>query len=141
MGWVKVNVHGVHYNKPLPNGNRTGLGVVLRDHDGEVLLMVSSSIKNVNPRANELLSMSLGLRLAYYKGKHSVVLETEHEEAHKEWDNSKWLVDARHRSVVEQLNHMKADRRLKLEVSIVGQTKNMMACFLAEDGATHMTHD
>lgn len=83
-GCVKLNVHAVHYNQRLSNGNRSGLGAVLRDHEGDILLMVSGPIQNVNPRQNELLSMCLGLRLAFYKGKCNVILETEHEEVYNE---------------------------------------------------------
>lgn len=139
FGWVKLNVHAVYYNQPLANGNRSGVGAVLRDHEGEILLMVSGSIPRVNPRANELLSMSLGLRCAYYKDKHNVVLETEHEDAYNEWENWKWFVDDRHRSVVDQLNQRKKDKRLKLQVSIVRESQNMLARYLAEDGALNRT--
>lgn len=138
-GWVKLNVHAVYYRQALPNGNHSGLGAVLRDHEGEILCMVSGSIQNVNPPANEFLSMCLGLRCAFYKGKHNVILETEHEDAYKEWENWKWFVDDRHRSVVDRLNQRKKDKRLKLEVSIVGTSKNMLARYLTEDGARNRT--
>lgn len=48
MGWelpleefVKVNVFRVFCDNPLPNGNTSGLGIVVRNSDDEILLMVS----------------------------------------------------------------------------------------------------
>lgn len=45
-GYIKINVHEVHYDAVLPNGNNSGIGVVLRDEEGDVLCMLSGT-KNI----------------------------------------------------------------------------------------------
>lgn len=53
-GFVKVNVYGIFGETPLANGNRSGLGVLVRDSDGQILAMVSGALQIVNKRVNEL---------------------------------------------------------------------------------------
>lgn len=52
--FVKVNVHVVTLGERLPNGNDSGLGVVIRDHKGVILKMYSGSIRNPTKMGNEL---------------------------------------------------------------------------------------
>ncbi|KAK1379920.1 hypothetical protein POM88_026664 [Heracleum sosnowskyi] len=43
--FVKVNTHVVNYPDRLPNGKSMGLGVVIRDRRGAVVMMVSGTIR------------------------------------------------------------------------------------------------
>ena len=52
--FVKINVHAVIYNPPLPNGNTTGVGIVIRDDEGFILAIISGTLGHINTRANEL---------------------------------------------------------------------------------------
>lgn len=138
-GVVKANVHAVFYNSPLPNGNNSGVGVVIRNSEADILAMVSGSIQNVNKRANELWSMLYGLRCCLYARKHNVILETECGEAVQEWKGWKSFVDPRHRDLIKSLNKRVSDKRLLLEISVVDDSVNQLARYLAEDGAANRT--
>lgn len=85
-GYIKINVHAVHYEAPLPNGNISGIGAVPRDDEGEILCMVSGTKRHLTPRGAKLWSMLIGLRCAFYRNKHKVVLETESAAALTEWN-------------------------------------------------------
>lgn len=43
-GAVKVNVHGYFTKEPLSNGNRSGIGVVIRNHRGKLLRIYGGSL-------------------------------------------------------------------------------------------------
>lgn len=84
VNFVKVNVHGHSRRNMLPNGNTTGIGVVIRDHRGTILKMYSGTIRNLTPRASELWSFIIGLRGAFFENEHLIILETDNMEAVKE---------------------------------------------------------
>ncbi|KAK1396977.1 hypothetical protein POM88_006840 [Heracleum sosnowskyi] len=60
--FVKVNTHVVNYPNRLPNGNTMGLGVVIRDHRGVVVMMVSGTIRGLTVIDSELWALLIGLR-------------------------------------------------------------------------------
>lgn len=53
-GFIKINVHAFTLDHALPNGNDSGMGIVLRDDRGVIIRMYSGTIRNLTPRANEL---------------------------------------------------------------------------------------
>ncbi|KAL8093955.1 hypothetical protein AgCh_035728 [Apium graveolens] len=138
-GFVKVNMFGVFCENPLPNGNRSGLGIDVRDSNGDILLMVTGSLQILNERVNELWSLLLGLRGCLYVWKHKVILETEHVEAVAEWEAWSSFIDPRYSDVIRSLVKRRTDKRLKLHVSVVNESKNQLARFLAKDGALNRT--
>lgn len=74
----------MYYSENLPNGNNSGLGIVMRDHKGSIVLMVSGTIRGVTERANELWTMLIGLRCAFYENENKMQIETDNDEAVKE---------------------------------------------------------
>lgn len=138
-GTVKVNVHAVYYDKPLGNGNNSGLGVVVRNSKGQIMIMVSGSIQIMNKRVNELWSMLMGLRCCLYAGKHNIILETEFGDAVREWESWRNFIDPTHSEVIRSLVHRTEDERLNLEICVVKQSRNRLARYLAEDGALNRT--
>lgn len=52
-GMVKNNIHGCFFQNPLPNGNVSGIGVVVRNSRGKILRMLSGSLGILNRRVNE----------------------------------------------------------------------------------------
>ncbi|WOG86594.1 hypothetical protein DCAR_0205809 [Daucus carota subsp. sativus] len=102
-GFVKVNVYGIFRETPLANGNRSGLGVLVRDSDGQILAMVSGALQIVNKRVNELWAMLMGLKCCLYVGKHQVILKTEHAEVLAEWEGWQKFVDPCYSDVIESL--------------------------------------
>lgn len=83
-GFVKINVHSFTMNEHLPNGNNSGIGIVVRDDEGIIIKMVSGSIQNLTARENELWGLLAGLRTAFFEGLNSIELETDNSEAVKE---------------------------------------------------------
>ncbi|WOH11180.1 hypothetical protein DCAR_0830659 [Daucus carota subsp. sativus] len=128
-------MHAVFFNPPLPNGNTTGIGVVVRDEDGVIVAMISGTMGHINPRANELWSFMLGFQLAFKLRRRRIELETEAAEALREWDDWRWFVDPRHTSLVPQLNRRVRLGRLVLRKRTVDASQNALARYLAEDGA------
>lgn len=47
-GTLKVNVHIVSFDVPVPNGNTSGLGVVLRTSDGNLVNCITSTIMGLD---------------------------------------------------------------------------------------------
>ena len=135
IGFVKINVHTVYYDAPLPNGNTTGVGVVIRDEDGVILAMITGTLGNLYRRVNELWAMVLELQLAFKIGRNRLELETESREALRDWDDWRWFVDHRHRGVIGQLNQRLKDRNLILRKRQIRASQNNLARYLAENGA------
>lgn len=52
-GMVKINVHGCFFDNPLPNGNVSGIGAVIRNSRGKIVRMLSGSLGIQNRRINE----------------------------------------------------------------------------------------
>lgn len=84
QGRFKVNVHGFHTDLPFSNGNVSGTGVVIRNHRGRILRMISSIVGIQERRLNELYAMLEGLKWAYLDDRFDIELETDNEEAYWE---------------------------------------------------------
>ncbi|KAL8123353.1 hypothetical protein AgCh_011354 [Apium graveolens] len=87
-GVVKVNVHGFFSEEVLPNGNRSGIGVVIRNHKGRILRLYGGSLCIVERRLNELYAMLQGLVRAFLDDYEVIELETDNVEAFWEWSDS-----------------------------------------------------
>ncbi|KAK1371499.1 hypothetical protein POM88_037591 [Heracleum sosnowskyi] len=64
-------------DEPLPNDNRSGIGVAIRDHKGRILRLFAGSLRINDRRENEFYAMFEGLIKAYLAGKDVVELETD----------------------------------------------------------------
>lgn len=84
-GCIKINVHGCFYVEPLPNGNRSGIGYVIRNYRGRVLRMVAVSLGINEERINEFYSMIMGLKRAYLEEYDDLILETDNAGAYWKW--------------------------------------------------------
>ena len=62
---VKINVHGCFFAEALPNGNVSGIGVVIRNSRGKILRMLSGSLAIQNRCVNEYHAMLEGCKRAY----------------------------------------------------------------------------
>lgn len=87
-GTVKINVHGSFFVQALPNGNVTGIGVVIRNSRGRILRMLSGSLEIQNRRVNEFYAMLEGCKRAYIEDWKVFTLETDHFASYWEWRNS-----------------------------------------------------
>lgn len=76
-GTLKVNVHGVSFDAPMPNGNRNGMGIVLRTSNGNLVNCIAGVIPGLSPLENQLSAVMVGLRRAFIEGVKSVIIETD----------------------------------------------------------------
>lgn len=99
-GYVKVNVHALTLPEPYPNGNDSGIGIMVRDHEVTIILMVSGTIRNLTERANELWALLVGLKMAFVENEDKVELEPDNHAAIKEWDEWMWYYEPNHENVI-----------------------------------------
>ena len=111
----------------------------MRNEDGEIIVMVSSTLNILNERVNELWALLMGLRCCLYAGKHNVILETESGDAVREWEDWRSFIDPRYSDVIKSLVKRTDDERLELEVSVVTESSNQLARYMAIDGAVNRT--
>lgn len=81
MGTLKVNVHGAAFAHPMPNGNTTGIGVILRTSNGNMVNCIAGVIPGLSPLGAQLWAVQVGLRRAFVEGARSVILETDNMQA------------------------------------------------------------
>lgn len=60
-GAVKMNVHRFFSEEALPNDNRSGIGIVIRNHRGRLLRLYGGSLGIVERGINELYVLLQGL--------------------------------------------------------------------------------
>lgn len=137
-GIVKINVHGCFFVNTLPNGNVSGIGVVIRNYRGKIIRMLSGSLGITNPRINEYQAMLEGCKRAYVEKMEHFVLECNHVDSFWEWRNSSLEgVHPDHAEIVQQLNQRNADRNFHMEVRLCETNANALAIYLAHHGAEH----
>lgn len=79
QGRVKINVHSYFYEIPLPNGNVSGLGVIIRNHRGKILRMGAGSLGITDQHLNDLYALLEGLKRAYLDDRFDLIIESDHE--------------------------------------------------------------
>ncbi|KAL1831176.1 hypothetical protein ACET3Z_000827 [Daucus carota] len=115
-GMVKINVHGSFFVNALPNGNVTGIGVVIRNSKGKILRLLCGSLGIRNPRINEYNAMLEGCKRAYAEKREHFVLESDHLDSFWEWRNSTIEgAHPEHANIVQQLNQRSVDRNFHME--------------------------
>ncbi|KAK1393592.1 hypothetical protein POM88_012648 [Heracleum sosnowskyi] len=134
-GAMKVNMSSFYTENPLPNGNRSGIGVVIRNQMGIIERLYAGTFGFDDRRINELYAMFEGLIRACRDGYDIVELETDNVAAEWEWTNSMLHgFPHDHAYVVQQLNQRKADDNLNLVVRAVDTDSNELAMYLARHG-------
>lgn len=135
-GFVKINVHGCFFVNALPNGNVSGIGVVVRNKRGRIIRMLSGTLGIQNPRINEYHALLEGCKRAFVENWQFFELECDHLDSFWEWRNSS-IEGARpeHAEVVQQLNQRAADRNFRMDVKLCDPNANALAAYLAQHGA------
>lgn len=137
-GVVKVNVHGFFSDVPLANGNRSGIGVVIRNHRGRILVLYGGTLGIEERRTNELYAMLQGLIRAYLNEYDVIELETDNVGAFWEWSDSMINgVPQEHEFVVRQLNTRKDDENQVLVSRPIDESANALARYVAIHGAAN----
>ena len=135
-GTVKINVHGCFFVEALPNGNVTGIGVVIRNSRGRILRMLSGSLGIQNRRVNEYYALLEGCKRAFAEDWRVFTLETDHFDSYWEWRRS--AVEGAHPDhayIVQQLNQRREDPNFQMEVNLCDPNANELAAYLADHGA------
>lgn len=131
-GRYKINVHSFYSEIPLPNGNMTGIGVVIRNHRGRIMCMLAGSLVIEDRRLNELYALLEGLKRAYLDDKFDVIVESDHEDSVWEWRTAETnRVVPIHRYVIQQLQQRKADINFRISERIIDVNANNLAAYLA----------
>ncbi|KAK1372963.1 hypothetical protein POM88_029156 [Heracleum sosnowskyi] len=86
--FIKINVHGVFFDEPLPNRNRSGIGIVFRYYRGAIVRMYAGSLGIQERRLDELYAMQYALRKAFFGNFNLLELESDHVGAYWEWRHS-----------------------------------------------------
>lgn len=137
-GMLKISVHGSFFAAAFPNGNVSGIGVVVRNSRGRILKMLSGSLGIQNQRVNEYFAMLEGCKQAYFEDWSHFYLESDHLDSFWEWKNSSLEgVHPDHAYVVQQLNQRQIDRNFHMEVTLCDPEANALATYLADYGAEH----
>ncbi|KAL1810018.1 hypothetical protein ACET3Z_027008 [Daucus carota] len=103
---------------------------------GRILCMLSGSLEIQNPRVNEFQALLEGCKCAFVEDWKYIVLESDHQDATWEWNNS--TIEGalpEHAELVQQLNQRRADRNFHMEVRLCEQNANALAAYLADYGA------
>lgn len=135
-GMVKNNIHGCFFQNPLPNGNVSGIGVVVRNSRGKILRMLSGSLGILNRRVNEYYAYMEGCKCAFVEDWQNFYLESDQLDSHWEWRNSTVeCVHPDHQFIVQQLNQRQVDWNFNMEVTLCDANANALAAYLADYGA------
>lgn len=81
LGVTKINVHGVFFQIPMPNGNISGIRIILRRSNGSMVSSIAGTIPNFSPLGVHLWAVYLGMRRAYIEVRNHVIVETDSIEA------------------------------------------------------------
>lgn len=138
LDYIKINVHGIFFNEPLPNGNNSGIGIVFRDDRGTTVRMFAGFLGIQERRLNEFYAMLYALRKAFFYDLHLLELESDHPGAHWEWHHSRFDgAVPEHEYVIRQLNTRKEDKNSITDVTTVGEECNRLAIYLAQHGVSN----
>lgn len=80
-GVVKVNMHVATPFIPYPHGNTSGIGVVMRDSERELLKLSTGVLPSSSPLENKLNAILHGLKRSFEDNYKEVILETENLDA------------------------------------------------------------
>ncbi|KAL1831143.1 hypothetical protein ACET3Z_000794 [Daucus carota] len=126
---------------PMPNGNDSGIVIVLRDRKGTIIKMYLGTIRDSTKRGNELWAMLIGLKGAFLEDEHMVKLESDNKDAVKEWEEWKWNPEPNHANVIQQLNQRKSDPNLNLVVRAIDESQNALARYLVHGESEAMSEE
>lgn len=135
QGFIKINFHALTLDHLLPNRNDSGIGIVIRDDKEKLLKIVSGCIRNLTVRGCELWEMFAGLKSGFYENENNIELESDNDEAVREWLGWNWYIDDKHETLIQQLQQRRKDPNLKLEIKEIEPSQNRLARYLAAHGA------
>lgn len=135
-------MHGVFDDIPLANGNTNGIGLVVRDHDGNSLWGIMGPLQGMEGFQYQLWAIHLAMKLAFVKQIPHVRIETDNIQAYNMLvDHDEEVLEAEGLVVAAQqisvlhaeYNKVRSDKYLQKTCRILSVfgTKNGAPTFLA----------
>lgn len=138
-GVVKVNVHGATQFIPFMNGNEHGIGMIIRNSEGEFLKLSTGVLPTSSSLENKLRAIHHGLIKAFDDNYKEVILETDNKEAFLIIKNFPFGVPPEVAEVAQQIYIRLNDPRWKCVMAYVFSGRNGAAIYLARLGAERCT--
>lgn len=77
QGVVKVNVHGAAFQEQWPNENTSGIGVVPRRANENMVSSIANLIPNLSTIANQLWTIFVEMRRAFIEARPRIIVKTD----------------------------------------------------------------
>lgn len=136
QNFVKINVHAAYRADTLPNGNNSSIGAVIRDHEGNIIRMLTGTIKGVSRENNLLWAMFKALKLARTENLTQFILETDDEDMFNIIDNymEGGVGEGDQFQLAHQIIDVIRDPKFVNEFFLVHSNQNTLAEYLARNG-------
>ncbi|KAK1391994.1 hypothetical protein POM88_011050 [Heracleum sosnowskyi] len=131
-GFCKLNVHGCYIGRPFKNGNKTGVGAVIRDDKGKIVRMLTGTQPGFSEKRIMCFAMMMGLRLAWEEQKKLIILETDNWFAFQCY-YGKWCEECKYE--IDQIQKRREDKNMKIGVIYIPPAANRLAIYLAKNGS------
>lgn len=133
-GTVKVNVHGATPFIPFLNGNTSGIGMIIKTAEGELLKLSTGVPPPSSILENKLNALHHGLIKAFEANYKEVIVETGNLDAFKVIKNFPHGVPPEVDDVTRQIFIRANDPRWKCIIAYVFPGRNPIATYLARLG-------
>lgn len=139
-GTVKVNVHGATPFIPFSNGNTNGIGLIIRNSDGEMLKLSIGVFLNLTSLQNQLWVINRGLTHVFENNHKDVILETDNWEVFNVLRNFPYNVPVEAIEPSIQIVIRLHDLRWVCSIVYVFPDMNQLAIYLARLGGDKCDH-
>ncbi|KAK1370198.1 hypothetical protein POM88_036294 [Heracleum sosnowskyi] len=134
QNFVKINVHAAYRADTLPNGNNSGIGVVIRNHEGNIIRMITGTIKGLTRENNQLWAMLKALQRVCIENLTHYILETDDRNMINIIDHYMEGGVGDQFELAHQIIHIIKDQRFVSDFELVDSNRNILATYLARNG-------
>lgn len=131
FGTLKVNVHSEAFAAPMPNGNLTGIGVVLRTSNGGLVNYIAGVIPGLTSLGSQLWAVQTGLRRAFIEGAESVIIETDNIQAYGAIQFAHLHQNPEYDDLIHQILTRLRDPNWSCSFRLVYSPRNHLATYLS----------
>lgn len=133
-GSVKINVHGATPFVPFLNGNPHGLGMIIRNSEGELIKLSTGVLPAATALENKLNTILLGLKKGFEAKFKSIILETDNLDSFKVIKNYPRGIPQEVGEVAKQIFIRLNDKRWYCVIAYVYSECNQLAIYLGRLG-------
>ncbi|KAK1395998.1 hypothetical protein POM88_005862 [Heracleum sosnowskyi] len=130
-GFCKLNVHGCYTGRSFKNGNKTGVGAVIRDDKGKIVRMLTGTQYEFFEKRIMCFAMMTGMRLAWEEQKELIIPETDNWIVFQCY-YGKWCEECKYE--IDLIQKRMEDKNMKIEVIYIPLAANKLAIYLVENG-------